>query len=411
MVTTAPRGGKLEALAYHALVSDPGPLDPFEGLPFLGDLLRMIQGTGALNWDAARQVAVAVATEGKAEPNVDPNLRFRYQELARIAELHVQQVTGLDASSRPPEIVPVTPGVWAVKTLDAYRPLFERLATSLGQAPKTPPPTSSDDPMAFLGSLSAMLAPMMLGLGIGSMVGHLARHSFGSFDLPIPRPPAPERFVVADTIERFGTDWSLPADDLRLWVITQELATDAVLGVPHLRAELERLLREYVAGFRPDPDALQSRLESIDVEEGDPMGALQRAFGDPEVVLGAIRSPEQLALLPRLDALVAVVVGVVDHTVDRVAAATLGSADRIAEAVRRRRVEADRSDLFTERLLGVNITRQQVERGHAFVTGVVERAGDEGVAKLWRSARQLPTPAEVDAPGLWLARIDLPDEA
>jgi hypothetical protein len=28
---------------------------------------------------------------------------------------------------------------------------------------------------------------------------------------------------------------------------------------------------------------------------------------------------------------------------------------------------------------------------------------------LWRSARELPTPAEVEAPGLWLARIDLPD--
>jgi hypothetical protein len=28
---------------------------------------------------------------------------------------------------------------------------------------------------------------------------------------------------------------------------------------------------------------------------------------------------------------------------------------------------------------------------------------------LWVSERELPTPAELDAPGLWLARIDLPD--
>jgi hypothetical protein len=26
---------------------------------------------------------------------------------------------------------------------------------------------------------------------------------------------------------------------------------------------------------------------------------------------------------------------------------------------------------------------------------------------LWRSERELPTPPEVDAPGLWLARIDI----
>jgi hypothetical protein len=30
------------------------------------------------------------------------------------------------------------------------------------------------------------------------------------------------------------------------------------------------------------------------------------------------------------------------------------------------------------------------------------------LARLWRTRRELPTPAEVDAPGLWLERIDLP---
>ena len=42
--------------------------------------------------------------------------------------------------------------------------------------------------------------------------------------------------------------------------------------------------------------------------------------------------------------------------------------------------------------------------------GVVERAGEDGLSRLWTSERELPTPAELDAPGLWLARIDLPDD-
>jgi len=29
---------------------------------------------------------------------------------------------------------------------------------------------------------------------------------------------------------------------------------------------------------------------------------------------------------------------------------------------------------------------------------------------LWEAERMLPTPAELDAPGLWLARIELPEE-
>jgi hypothetical protein len=65
------------------------------------------------------------------------------------------------------------------------------------------------------------------------------------------------------------------------------------------------------------------------------MAALQQALGDPEVLLGAVTTPEQLALQPRLDALVSVVVGYTDWVVDAVSVRVVGgSALRIAEAVR-----------------------------------------------------------------------------
>jgi putative hydrolase len=398
-------------------VSEPDPLgdNPFGGVPIFGDLFRMLGNQGSLSWDAARQFAVAVATEGKAESNVDPADRFRWQELARIAELHVQDATGLDTAvgGRSPEITPVTPGTWAIRTLDAYKPLFDQLATSLGGSrPNAEAGEDRDDPAALMSSLMALFSPVMLGMSAGSMVGHLARRSFGQFDLPIPRPPSPELLVVPSAVERFADDWSLAPDDLRLWVCLSELTSHVVIGVPHVRSELQRLLAEYAGGFRPDASALGDRLSSIDplvMGSGDPMAELQRALGDPEILLGAIRSPQQRDLLPRLDALVAVVVGVVDHVLDRTAPGLLGSGSRIAEAVRRRRVEADQSDVFVERLLGLTLTQAQVDRGSAFVGGVVERGGDAALARLWRSVRELPTPAEVDAPGLWLARIDLPD--
>jgi putative hydrolase len=377
-------------------------------VPFLGDLARMLQGQGPLNWDAARQFALMIATEGKPEVNVDPGVRFRYQELGRIADLHVQQATGLDtvAGGRAAEIVPVTPGTWAQRALEAYRPLFEHLATTLGGASAIP---KSDDPaddegLAMFGGLMQMLSPMMLGMSVGSMVGHLSRRSFGQYDLPIPRPSSAEVHVVSATIDQFSEDWSLPIDDLRLWVCLQELASHAVLGVPHVRAELEMLLTSYVAGFEPNPDVLGDKLAALDPGDTGGLPDLQRLLGDPEVLLGAIQSQAQRELLPRLDALVAVIIGFVDHTVDTSARGLLTTASRIAEAARRRRVEADESDIFVERLLGLTLTQAAVERGHGFIAGVVERGGD--LSRLWTSARALPTPAEVDAPGLWLARIE-----
>src|SRR5206468_417297 len=187
------------------------------------------------------QFAFMIATEGKPEANIDPSLRFHFQELGRIADLHVQRATGLDTvtGGRAVEVVPVTPGTWAQRALDAYRPLFQHLAGTLGAASAAGAAglgAEEDEPgLAMFGGLMQMLSPMMLGMSVGSMVGHLSRRSFGQYDLPIPRPASPEVCLVAATIDAFGSDWSLPGDDLRLWVSLQELATHAVLLVPHVR--------------------------------------------------------------------------------------------------------------------------------------------------------------------------------
>ena len=109
-----------------------------------------------------------------------------------------------------------------------------------------------------------------------------------------------------------------------------------------------------------------------------------------------------------MTALVAAITGYVDHTMDRIGAELIGSYGRLAEALRRHRVEASESDRFVERLLGLELDQDQYERGAAFAAGVVERAGTDGLRRLFSDPANLPTPAEVDAAGLWLARIDLP---
>ena len=115
-------------------------------------------------------------------------------------------------------------------------------------------------------------------------------------------------------------------------------------------------------------------------------------------------------MLPAFEALITVIVGYVDHVMDGIGHGLLSSYSMVTEAVRRRRVEADDSTRFVERLFGLELTQAQYDRGTNFVSGVVERAGDDGLARLWAREQDLPTPAEVDAPGLWLARIDLPDD-
>ncbi|CAN5224826.1 zinc-dependent metalloprotease [soil metagenome] len=389
--------------------------DPFQGMPFLGDLMRMIQQQGTVSWDAARQLAMSIATGGQSEPNVDPLERVKLEQLTRVADLRVADATGLTTSmtGKLITIVPVTRGQWVQRSADTYRQLFEQVAGSLSSLPSSRgdpyDADEGDDPMtAWMGGIMKMLAPMMLGMTAGSMLGHLARRSFGQYDLPVPRAPSDELLLVTPTIDEFGQEWSLPGDDLLLWVCIHEVAHHAVLGVPHVRSRLADLMGRYTAGFEPDPRALEERIGDISLDDPSALAGIQQTLGDPEVLLGAIQSPAQRQLLPGLEALVAVIVGYVDHVMDQVGDQLIGSYSMLTEAVRRRRVEADPSDRLVQRMLGLELSQGQYERGSAFVAGVVERAGREGLDRLWRSEVELPTPAEVDAHGLWLARIDLP---
>lgn len=388
-----------------------GDNNPFQGMPIFGDLARLFQDQGPVSWDAARQLAFSIATGGESEPNVDPIDRIGFEQLARVAELHVANATGLDTSVTGHGItmVPVTRSQWAQRTIEAYRPLFEVLATSLAQGEEELPEAPAGDPMAWMAPLMKMVGPMMLGMTAGSLVGHLARRTFGQYDLPIPRALSDELLVVPANLAEFGEAWSLPPDDLRLWVCLHEVTHHAVQGVPHVREQLTSLLQRYAEGFEPNAGSLEDRLGEIELSDPGNLN-LQSLFGDPEVLLGAVQSPAQRELLPRIEALVATIVGYVDHVMDEMGTGLISSYGMLTEALRRRRVEAAPSDRFVERLFGLELTQAQYERGNAFVKGIVERAGREGLSRLWESEHTLPTPAELDAPGLWLARIDLPTD-
>ena len=384
--------------------------NPFGGLPFLGDLGKIFNHQGPIAWDVARQFAYQIATDGVSETNVDPLHRIKLSEFARVAELQVANVTSLDiaSSGQPISVEVVTKAQWASAALDAYRPLLDRLAGRLAQG--GPPPEVSEADAQILDGLLKALNPMMMAMSAGSIAGHLAAKAFGNYVLPIPRPDD-RILIIADNVDAFAEEWSLPAEDVQLWVCISELATHSVLSVGHVKAAFERLLNSYVDGFQADPRGFEDRLMDINISGDDPtelQEQLQGVLSDPENLLGALRSEAQNAVVPQLEALLAVVVGYVDFVVDKVGQGLLGSYTSLLEVVRRRRFTSSAGDKFVEKLFGVEITSELVDRGAAFVAGVVERAGEPALTRLWTDPTALPTPSEVEAPGLWLARIDLP---
>ena len=398
---------------------------PFAGIPLFGDLAKAMAGQGPLQWDVARQVALSTATNGtNTEANVDPSSRVSLEQLAPIADMHVRNYTGLTTGAGAgdisgiglPNLVVTNHSTWVHHTLESYKPLFTQLATALSNPtvdapqPGTELDSETDQISAMMSSLNKMMAPAMMGMSIGSMIGQLSLRAFGQYDLPIPREPKNQMLLVASNVEQFANDWSIAVDDMRMWVLIHELTSHAVLSVDHVRDSINQQISKYIAAFRPNPNALMDRLTTMDLGTTDPMAMMQKFLTDPTIILGAVLSPEQERQAPVLDAMIASIIGYIDHSVDAISALVLGGGEQIAEAVRRRRVESAPHDSFVEQLLGLRLTRQQVERGHAFAAGVTERAGHDGLSQLFNKTGNLPTPNELDAPGLWLARIELQDK-
>jgi putative hydrolase len=392
------------------------PDNPMGGL--LGDLLKVIgsaPGGGDAWFEAARTLAHGVATDGRDDDNADPLARIAFEELARVAELHVTNATGISLTSGGSRISfdAVGPGQWSSRALTAYRPTLQLMVEAQQQGAAAVPPTMElgelDDMSGGLGGLLSQFAltlgPVLLGMQFGSAAGHLAQRAFGQYALPLPWPESNTLLLVPANVATFAEDWSLPLQEVQLWVCLRELTMHAVLTRPGVRSSLMLLLGDAAAHAAA---AQRSMVERLGDGLGDP-SALEGVLNDPESLLADLVSPEQHHISNALTALTTSIGAYVDHVTAGIAATLTSSPAALREAWYRYRVEDAKGEQAFAGLFGLNVGQAEVDRGANFIEGVVERAGEDALSRLWLDENDLPTPAEVDAPGLWLARIGLLD--
>jgi putative hydrolase len=392
------------------------PLGPGFPNPFgfdLEQLMRMLQAQGPVNLEIALQVATTVATadaetgEPSAEPEIDPKVRASFDDVVRAAQTSVADTTGI-ATALGIRSECVNRQEWARATLNEITPVLNALAGALqrpaGEGFNEELSAETGDIGAFL---MQSLLPLLIGVWAGSMIGQLAHHALGQYDLPLPlHGPPTQRFLVRN-VEAFGVEWTLPADELRYALALREVVHGAQRSVPWVRAELERLATDYVGAYEVQPDALQEQLGDIDLTDPSASMASFTELGDPSLLLGAMRSERQGPLLEELQRFVSVLEGYTDIVVETLGGQMMPSHARIDEALKRHRLERGEAAAFVDQLLGLQLDRGHYDAGIAFTRGVVERGGLEQLNRLWTGREMMPTRPELEAPGLWLARIDL----
>lgn len=385
--------------------------NPFEFL--LGDLLKMLgtqKGQKGMHTEMARQMAVSVANDPAAQ-NVDPIERINHEELIKILDIHLQTFPALPQSAGVRNSIEVVTKVeWASKTVsdwEKFAAMFEQQAELQQHSGKDQPTGEIDQSDTFsqmIQNLSKMVGPSMIAMQMGSMVGHLSQVAFGSYEIPVPRPPMSAPMLIPQNVEKFASEWELPLEQVRLWATLREVVMWRILSAPVMSERIEHLIERHIHASKVGFKDIQERLSQLDLSNPE---TLQEAFSDPSGIFSSEELTEiQLRIVADISTAMAIVEGIASHALSTIGGRLLGNSASIEEAFMRRRIERSDGERLSEQIFGIEITRAGIERGQAFVQGVIERAGEDGLAPIWAAKDNFPTPAELEAPGLWLARLE-----
>src|SRR5918992_4522235 len=389
-----------------------GSADFFGRIPLFREFARlMATGGGPVNWELARQVAVATAAgaedlgmtpqfPGPGAPPA-PGGAGAGDDRLRLAELWVDPVSSLPATGVALAARPLSRPDWAEAVLGGFVPLVEpgarRVAEALGGGAGLGPPGMGD----MLGRVGGLVA----GLQVGTLVGQLARSVLGQYELAVAPDHPAKVLLVPENVLALEQAADLPGDQLRLWLACHQVAGQRLLaGVPWLPERLRQVVEEVAAQTEPDASGMMERLQSLDMARPEDLpelleGGGQGLLGPPSAALQAATG--------RLEVLLALTAGYPLVIAGRALEGRLPGLAAIEAAVGRRGADPQSPARLFALLLRADPDRAAAARGERFCREVLAATDIEGLDRAWSHPDFLPSAEELDMPGRWLERVGL----
>lgn len=373
----------------------------FKDAPLFRELQRvMASSAGPINWELARQVGIANAVESGDDRAPTPEDLQGFEDAVRVAELQVAGFTGLEPPNDVAHVRAIRRAEWVTANSESLRALLEPAAARISEAMQGATREQLPPEAQAMGAFMSQLSPLLMGTQVGTVLGFLAQHVLGQYDVAVPRTGSASVLFVVPNIAAFEQDWSLDRTDFCTYVALHEITHRFEFAQPWTATHLRDLLDDYLSTLQFDLEGMQSRLQSLDAADPE---SLQALMASDEGLFGTTLDDEQRLKLARIQAFMAATEGYADHVMHRLGSEWLPSYARIEEAMRRYR-EEESSDPVFERLLGVEMKREQYVTGRAFCDTVVTLTDEATLGRMWASAEAMPSLPEIEEPRLWLAR-------
>lgn len=374
---------------------------PFGDIPLFRELQRILAAGegGPINFEIARQIAGTIATQ-TPDPSPSPEAGRALAEAVRGAEVLLSGYTRL-AVSEPMRSRTMGRATWVLAALDGWKWLLVALGKRFTDA-FSAEGREGAEPENPLGQMMGQVAPLLLGIQSGTVVGHLAGDALARHDPPIPMEDDGSLFFVTPNLEAFASEYDLDMNTFYGWITLHEAARQVVVETTPWTARYFRsLLLALVDSIEIDTADMERRL--MDLQSGG--AEALTAGGGMDQLIPIAETERYLRALGNLRSFLAVFEGYAEHAVAAVKPQLLGDTARIDEAMSRRRATPTEGKQMLASVMGIERDRALETSGHTFCAAVVDRKGMAALNNVWAAPDNLPNLAEIKDPFAWMERV------
>ncbi|MDQ4071457.1 MAG: zinc-dependent metalloprotease [Actinomycetota bacterium] len=310
------------------------------------------------------------------------------------AEAEVGRFTGLAPTQPLPAPEPIARDEWAAINVDLLAELLTSVTERLERRLERAGPLAGPMRIAAKATLAAEM---------GLVVGFLSGRVLGQYELSLLGHERPPRLLfVSSNVVTAAREMGVHGESFLAWIALHEVThAFQFAGVPWLRGHLGGLLERYLATV----DVRIRRGSAGGVSSLPDPAKLIEAFREGGLA-ALVQTREQRAIMDGVQAAMSVVEGYSEHVMDALGAEVVPGYTGLREAMERRRANRSAPERVIGRLLGLDMKMRQYELGRRFCGEVADRAGMAGLNRVWDSAGLLPTLAELEAPAVWLSRVE-----
>jgi putative hydrolase len=387
---------------------DPAQLEQLRGLgidpAMIQQVMRQFQsaasGDGGIDWSAAQTQALHLAN--KDGLGISSGDAHDVDQAFALATLWLSEATAISDLGSTPRAM--TRGQWVQATLPVWRELAEPVATSIADAMTeaigSQLPEEMQGVASGAGRLMRTVGGSLFAAQLGAVIGGLSLEVVSGGDVGIPVMPDGDAAILPQNFADFGRDLEIDQDQLALALATRELAHARLFRhAKWLRLHVISQVTEFARGLHVDTDALEELAARFDPSAPEELRAALESGA-----LLPTRSEAQTVALNRLENLLATIEGWVD-VVTADATSRLPAADRIAEAVRRRRAVGGPAERAMGSLVGLELRPRRLREAAAMWRTVTDAVGVAARDALWDYPDLMPGAEDIDDPAALVARL------